>query len=248
MPRYSPEVKSAAHAGQEAAEWSRSISGAFGIEGSHRYLYAAAFFDLLARVAGRIYEDPPRRDFTVSARPRTRSATPSRIRTDDPFERLGLEAAETADEAEALLAAHLRAFERFQGALRAGDRAAGRQRSDEAQRYAGMGSGALRRLATLVTSIAEDPSASERRRDRPAARRGRPRVDEVGRESLSTLFLGGLRIRDLENVLSGVRLEEASAATPRLLSAAEGFRQFAEAMARWTPPTDSELVLDQPWE
>ena len=244
MPRYSPETKSAARAGQEAAEWSRSISGALGIEGNPRLLYAAAFFDLLARVAGRIYEDPPRRDFTTSTHVRPTFATPAYIATDDSFERMALEAAQAADDSERRLAAHLRAFERLQGALAADRKAEADQRAIEAERYAQMGAHSLYQLADPVTAIAEQLAAgSSRERDTQTGRRGRPSIDEVSEDALALLFLGGLRIRDLENILSGTRLEDTEVAVEHLLAAAENFRDFGRAMDRWVPPRDVDLAL-----
>jgi hypothetical protein len=118
-------------------------------------LYAAAFFDLLARVAGRIFEDPPRGDFKTSTHVRTKFATPIYIATDAPLGRLALEAAQAADDAERHLAAHLRAFERFQGALGAGRQPEADQRAVESQRYARLGGDSLYRLAHPVAGIAE---------------------------------------------------------------------------------------------
>lgn len=243
MPQYSPDTKSAARAGQEAAEWTRSISGALGIEGNHRYLYAAAFFDLLARVAGRISEDPPRKDFATSTHVRPRFAKPDYISTDAPFEQLALEAADSADDAERHLAAHLRAFERFQGALKADRGAEADQRIEEARMQARLSSRALRRVANPVSGIADQLAAAEPGELARSDRRGRPHIGDVSEEALAILFLGGLRIRDLENVLRGTRLEDANGAARQLRSAAESFRDFAAQMADWTPPTETDLVL-----
>lgn len=234
----------AAGAGQEAAEWSRSICGALGIEGSPRFLYAAAFLDLLARVAERISADPPRKDFTVSTHVRARFATPARISTDAPFERLALEAAEAADAAEAHLAAHLRAFERFQGAVNAGASVDADQRLEEARSQARMSSRPLRRLTDVVTAIADHPylaQAQEPRSER--SRSGRPGIDEVSQEAQALLFLGGLRIRDLENVLRGTRLSDSRIATERLPLAADRFRRLGDEMEEWSPPEEPDLVL-----
>jgi hypothetical protein len=241
LPRYSPDTKTAASAGQEAAEWTRSICGVAGLESHPRYLYAAAFFDLLARVAGRIVADPPRKDFGVSTRLRSRFATPHLIATEDRRERLALEAAEAADTAEAYLAAHLRAFERLQGAEQASDRAAAAEREGESVRLAHMSGQALRDLSRLVAEISEGvPSSPDRD---PERRRGRPQLGEVDREALATLFLGGLRLRDLENVLRGTRLEAAVGAPERLVAAAGSFRRFGDTMTGWTPPRESEPHL-----
>jgi hypothetical protein len=233
-------MKSAADAGRKAAEWTRSITGTLGIEGNHRYLYAAAFFDLLTKVAGQITEDPPRKDFTTSTRVRPRFAKPTYIETDVPFERLALEAAAAADDAEAHLAAHLRAFERFQGAFNAGRKPEAAQRGVEARNHAQLSSRALRQLANPVDSIAKGLWPDSRRVE---TRSGRPRIDEVDKETLAILFLGGLRVRDLENVLQGTSFDDINAAAKHLSSAAESFREFGEAMEHWVPPTESDLVL-----
>lgn len=244
MPQYSPETKGVARAGQEAAEWSRSISGALGIEGNHRLLYAAAFFDLLARVAGRIFEDPPRNDFTTSTHVRAKFATPTYIETDAPLERLALEAAQAADDAERHLSAHLRAFERFQGALGAGRQPEADQRATEAERHAQLGGRSLYRLAGPVAAIAEQLTAvQEPERGSQKGRHGRPRVDEISKDALAVLFLGGLRIRDLENILAGTRFEDADVAANRLLQAAERFHDFGRTMDHWTPPREPDLAL-----
>ena len=220
-------MKSAADAGQEAAEWTRSITGTLGIEGNHRYLYAAAFFDLLAKVAGRITKDPPRKDFTTSTHVRSRFAKPTYIETEIPFERLALEAAAAADDAEAHLAAHLRAFERFQGAFNADRKPEADQRAVEARKHAQMGSRALRRLANPVDSIAESFVEFKRMESRS----GRPRIGEVDKETLAILFLGGLRVRDLENVL------RESASTMQTLppnTSSQPPRAFASSARRWS--------------
>jgi hypothetical protein len=242
VPKYSPETKSSARAGQEASEWTRSICGALGIDGYHRYLYAAAFFDLLARVTGRIAEDPPRSDFTISTHVRPRFATPGYIQTNVRFERLALEAAEAADDAEAHLAAHLRAFERFQGAVKAQRPAEASERIGEALTQARTSSQALRQLADPVSAIADELSGASGL-SRMEGRSGRPRIDQVSEEGLGVLFLGGLRIRDLENVLSGTRLDDTKVAARRLVTAAKRFRELSGVLERWAPPDESDLVL-----
>lgn len=236
---YSAGTKRAARAGQGASEWTRSICGAIGIEGNHRYLYAAAFFDLLAKVTGRIATDPPRRDYTVSTRTRLRFATPSHIATEDEFEQLALEAAERADDAEVWLAAHLRAFERTQGARKAQREAEAGEREAEAVRYAEASGQALHQLAAPLTEIAGRLAE----RPEPGERSGHPRLGEVSEEALAVLFLGGLRIRDLENVLSGTRLEDRRVAGKGLLESAQTFDRLGTEMEGWTPPEQPELSL-----
>jgi hypothetical protein len=207
-------------------------------------LYAAAFFDLLARVAGRIFEDPPRRDFMTSTHVRARFATPTYIATDAPLERLALEAAQAADDAERHLAAHLRAFERFQGALEADRQPEANQRAAESQMYAHLGGDSLNRLVHPVAAIAEQlATTSAHEGSRHIGQSGRPRVDDVSEAALAVLFLGGLRIRDLENVLAGTRLEDADAGAKRLQQAADGFRKFGRAMNDWSPPSNPDLAL-----
>lgn len=244
MPSYTPDTKSSARSAQKAAEWTRSACGALGIEGSSRYLYAAAFFDLLARVAGRIAEDPARSDFTTSTHVRPRFATPQYIQAEERSESLALEAAETADHAEANLAAHLRAFERMQGALKAGRAPEAGQRAEEAVKHARASGTALRALATRLEEMAE-VTAVEPRGQSPAdeARRGRAQRTDVNTEALAILFLGGLRIRDLENVLKGTRLEDSRVAPQQFRAASAAFQRFGLAMTEWNPPQESELFL-----
>jgi hypothetical protein len=68
-------------------------------------------------------------------------------------------------------------------------------------------------------------------------------LHEVGKEALAVLFLGGLRIRDLENILAGTRLEDADVGEKRLARAANSFREFGRAMNDWTPPSNADLAL-----
>jgi hypothetical protein len=214
-----------------------------GLEGRHSYLYAAAFFDLLARVAGRIVADPPRKDFRTSTRVRARFAKPQYLMTDEPSERLALEAAEAADHSEAYLAAHLRAFERLQGARQTGDHEAAAERAAEAVSHAHTSGGALRRLSTLVAELPQEPVAEREGLGGRDRRSGRPRLSDVDRESLAVLFLGGLRLRDLENVLRGTRMQDSEVAADRLPAAAAAFRDLGEAMEAWEPPSESEPQL-----
>lgn len=244
MPKYSPETKRAAESGQQAAAWTRSICGALGIEGRHYYLYLAAFFDLLFHVSGHIAADPPRPDFKTSTKVRPRLSRPDYISTDDRFEALALKAAAAADDAEAQLAAHLRAFERLQGASKANRRAEASARAEEARRYARSSGHALRQLAGPVAEIAAELSENSRpRQSNRDVRRGRPQVNQVSRDALAIFFLGGLRIRDLENVLHGIEQEDSSQAVRRLNSAAKTFREFGRTMEDWIPPQESEFPL-----
>jgi hypothetical protein len=238
---YSPKTQGAARSAQEAAESTRSVCGVLGIEGSPRFLYAAAFFDLLARVAERIAEDPPRLDFTVSTHVRPRFATPRYIETEDPSEGTALATAEAADWAEAYLAAHLRAFERLQGAHKAGRDSEAFQRAEEAVRHARASGRALQTLSARTAELAE--RVDERQQAPSRGREGRPQLTDINDKALAVLFRGGLRIRDLENVLQGTRLEDADGATDRLRLSSSAFGEFASAMARWEPTPPSELSL-----
>jgi hypothetical protein len=244
VPSYTPSTKNSARSAQEAAEWTRSACGALGIEGSPRYLYAAAFFDLLARVTKRIAEDPARSDFTTSTHVRPQFATPQYIQAEERSESLALEAAETADHAEAYLAAHLRAFERMQGALKADRASEASQREEEAIKHARAGGGALQALAARLEDMVEAISVEPRREiGADEIRTGRPQRTDVSTEALAVLFLGGLRIRDLEKVLRGTRLEDSRVAPNRFRSASTAFQRFGSAMTEWNPPRESELSL-----
>ncbi len=239
MSAYSPRTQQAARSAQEAAAWTRSVCGALGIEGGPRYLYAAVFFDLVARVTERISEDPPRSDFTTSTHVRPRFATPQYIETDDPSERIALESAEAADWSEAYLAAHLRAFERLQGARKADRSSEAAQRAEEAVKHA---RAAGRALQTLSARVGDLSGMAQERRVR-SDRRGKPRLSDVSEGAQAILFRGGLRIRDLENVLQRTRLEDAAGARDRLLLASNTFRDFASVLSSWEPTPPTEISL-----
>jgi hypothetical protein len=236
---YSPETKRHARAAQRAAEWTRSACGGLGIEGNPRYLYAAFFFDLLAKAAEGIADDPPRRDFRTATRVRPSLATTQYIETDEPSDRVVLATAETADSAQRYLAAHLRACERMQGARNARHELEARQRADEATGHAHSASRALEQLSARMLELAK----AEARHSSSEWPRGRPRLTDVSASAQAVLFLGGLRNRDLEVVLRGTRLEDAALADERFTGASESFRQFGLVMATWTPSSEPDLSL-----
>jgi hypothetical protein len=184
-------------------------------------------------------DDPPRTDFATSTRVRARFATPQYIEPEDPSERAALEAARAADWAEAYLAAHLRAFERLQGARRAGRNPEAQQRAEEAAEHARASGRALQSLADRLADLERHSSA----RGRFGERTGRPHLTDVSEEAQAIMFLGGLRIRDLDNVLQGTRLEDARVSTERFRDASATFAQFASVMAQWTPPSAPELAM-----
>jgi hypothetical protein len=239
---YSPKTQQVARSAQTAAEWTRSACGAYGIEGGPYYLYAAVFFDLLGKVAKEIAEDPPRSDFTVSTQVRRRFATPQYIETDDPPARAALETAEAANWSEAHLGAHLRAFERLQGARRAGRNAEAAAREEEAVRHARTSDRSLRRVAARVGELARQVEGEAGQRV-PPERRGRPQLTDVDDDSQAILFRGGLRIQDLESVLRGTDLEDFKVAPDRLRSASDSFEGLAAEMASWEPPSPAETSL-----
>ncbi|HEX6603042.1 MAG TPA: hypothetical protein VF030_10410, partial [Solirubrobacterales bacterium] len=236
----SPQTKGTAESAKRAAEWTRSACGGLGIGDNPRYLYVAFFFDLVAIVAGEIAADPPRKDFTVSARVRPRFATPQYIETPEHDDEVLLATAAAADSAELYLAAHLRAFERMQGALQADKGAEARQRAEEAVEHAHSSGRALEELAARTRELAEIQPQAESAR---ARREGRPHLPEVSREAHSILFLGGLRIRDLKQVLQGTNLEDAAVANQRFAESSLSFQAFGEEMSGWTPPSEPALSL-----
>ncbi len=239
VPAYERQTRDAAQAAHQAADWTRSICTALGISQGPRFLYAAVFFELFGRVAQRIANDPARDDFTSSTRRRLTFATPEYIHSDDPAEQAALRAALAADEAEANLAAHLRAFERFQGAYARGRESDAAQRGKEATRYAHSSGVTLQNVSTslldLIASLGDD--WGERQSASLTRRIKRVQPTDIDEETLAVLFLGGLRIRDLENILTRSRQPDPQSAPKHLSNAPKAFELFAERMMQWRPPS-----------
>jgi hypothetical protein len=131
------------------------------------------------------------------------------------------------------MSAHLRAFERFQGAARLGDREASRVRIDEALKYAASAnealaaaSGSMLRLSAALSGIDASQQIFV-----PTARDPSGLPSEV----LAILYISGLPVNALERVLRAQG--SFSMQTTLLDRAAFAAGEMAAQLAGWTPPT-----------
>lgn len=123
MPRYSITVRNNARAASEAADWTSeaaTVAGsgyaAAGYPSVGAYLlFVGGALRLLGRAAQDVANDPPRGDFDKRTQLRAKRLRVEYLASEQPLEAAALELAVVAEESEAHLSAHLRAFERYQG-------------------------------------------------------------------------------------------------------------------------------------
>lgn len=240
MTAYSHPFRQAADASRRAAEWTRWVCAVVGVSSGPHWLYAAAFFEMLARISGEMASDPPRPDFETATRVRNRFAEPQHIATEDLLGSTAIRTAVAVDEAERYLGAHLRAFERLQEALRRGGSSVVAERRGEAIEYAREGSAALGEVAAsleeLIPLLPRDwPEQLGPEQQERVARLTPPEIEP---DTLALLFLGGLRVRDLQNALVPIaQLPESGSAQGELMSAPGAFRDLGDRLSRWSPPS-----------
>jgi hypothetical protein len=208
------------------------------VSGSAHWLYAACFFKMLARVSGEVAADPPRPDFGTTTRVGGRHATPEFIAIQAPAEELALAAAAAADESARYLSAHLRAFERFQGAKRSRAKAAAAERREEAVDFAEQAGEALARVAGALDGLvgALPPKWTTQLTPEHQSRIAQLQVSEMDADSLALLFLGGLRISNLQDALTPItELFSLESARTELEGAPQAFRDLAGHLGGWSP-------------
>lgn len=196
---------------------------------------------MLARVSGDLAADPPRPDFDTTTRAGTRHATPKFVTAQEPVEELALRTAVAADESARYMSAHLRAFERFQGAR--GSRVktakiAAADRREEAIDFAEQASRALISLADDLHALIGflPPKWAEQLTPEHQDRIARLKPPEMKVDALALLFLGGLRVNNLQDAFTPIsELSSTDSARIELEGAPQVFRDLAKRLARWSP-------------
>lgn len=195
---------------------------------------------MLARVSGDLAADPPRPDFDTTTRAGVRHATPAFVAAQGPAEKLALGTGVAADDSARYMSAHLRAFERLQGARRSRAKTAAALRGEEAVDFAKQASEALVRLAGELDGLIEflPPKWATRLTPEHQGRIAQLEPPEVEADALALLFLGGLRVNNLQDALTPIT-ELSSPDSPRieLEGAPQVFRELAGRLTRWSPPS-----------
>lgn len=215
-----------------------------GVSGSAYWLYSACFFGMLARVSGDLAADPPRKDFDTPTRVGARHAMPEFISPEGPVEELALNTAVAADESARNMSAHLRAFERLQGARKERAKPAAALRREEAVGFARKASEALERLASELDGLIGllpknwDRLLTPEQQDQV----GRLQPPDLKKDALALLFLGGLRVSNLQDALTPINeLSSPGAARTKVEATPQVFLDLAGLLARWSPPIRGRL-------
>jgi hypothetical protein len=194
----------------------------------------------ISKGAQALADDPPDDDFdhrTAVRVTKIRREEAFRLTRGDPVAGAALSVTVQADEAHALMSAHLRAFERFQGAEARGNRSACAARSDEAVRYARDGSRALQHLAEQMSELAAQLVGTDVAPGMPAALPQGP--GSLPDEVLGILFLSGLPIQALDQVFQSRTLSGTIDVLERAIVTTV---DLATALAEWDPPSDFSHV------
>lgn len=240
MSAYSHRFRAAAEATYRAADWTRIVCAGVGVSGAAHWLYSAFFFELLARVSKELAADPPRDDFDKPTRVGARHATPEFLDPQRPVEQLAVSTAVAADESARYMGAHLRAFERLQGAQSKRSESAAALHLQLAVKFAGEASGSLEALASELDGLFRHLPAGWVDRLTPEQQHEAARLRPQGLDeaALAFLFLGGLRVNNLEDaVAASEELSSPDSARAEVEAAPETFREIARLLARWSPPT-----------
>lgn len=242
MAAYSHSFRVAAEAARRAAEWTRLVCASVGVSGSAHWLYAACFFEMLARVSGDLAADPPRYDFDTTTRAGARHATPAFVVTERPVEDAAIGTAVAADQSVRYLSAHLRAFERFQGARGSRTKTAKMAtalRREEAVDFAEQAGRALNGLADSLSGLTDflPPKWTTRLTPEHQNRISQLNPSDIEDDALALLFLGGLRVNNLQDALTPIsELSSPDSARTEVEGAPQVFRDLAGQLTRWSPP------------
>jgi hypothetical protein len=206
-------------------------------------LYSAFFFELLARVLGELAADPPRDDFEKPTRVRARQATPEFVTPKGPAQEVALSAAVAADESARYMGAHLRAFERLQGARNDRAEAAITLHSDEAVEFAQTASEALRQLASQLEGLIRHlpPNWSDGLTPEQQHKTARLEPRDLEDAALAFLFLGGLRVGNLKDAVApSEELSSPESAEAEVKAAPTVFLGLADQLSHWSPPAQGQ--------
>ncbi len=209
------------------------------------FVFVGWALEQLKLEAARMATDPPRDDFEV-----TTNARPARIKAEDlapvmqgdPITRLAMDTSLDLDHVAAALSAHVRAFERLQGAVQASASAGTREaRASEATRFGIDVAVGIDRTLPVLSSLASTEGPPFDTFERSAPRSNAPA--DLPNDVLALLYVGGIPIGSLRQVLS-VRPPEV----PLMADYAELTAPLAELSAelkgwklppRWAPPESS---------
>lgn len=179
-------------------------------------------------------DDPPDYDYDHRTMRRPRRIRYEEIESSaegDEVARKAVALSVAADDAGSAMSAHLRAFERFQGAAARNDDRARRLRGEEAVDYARQTSRELVTLAYALSNLRMRLSDLDLR---AASVSGVRTAKDLRADVLSLLYLAGLPIPTLESLLR----QRATAPAPLgvLDEAADAAHALAAAFETWMPP------------
>jgi|SRR5664279_3933270 len=243
MTAYSDRFRAAAEATRRAADWTRIVCAGVGASGSAHWLYSAFFFELITRVSGDLAADPPREDFDKPTRVGARHATPEFVTPISPAERVAVKTAVAADDSARYMGAHLRAFERLQGAQNDRADSAAALHREEAVKFAREASEALGQLASELDELISYLPSDWARRLTPEQQYQAAQLEpqELDDDALAFLFLGGLRVSNLQDVVApSNELSSPDSARTEVEAAPKVFRDLAGYLARWSPSTNEQ--------
>jgi hypothetical protein len=209
------------------AEWAGGLLAPADPDTGAHIIASGVTLDMLSLTLGRLASDPPRDDYESATQ--LRRLLPSEY-VPPPRTSLGevaLELTQAADEAEAHLAAGLRALERYQGAIRRSQFDVAQARKAEAERY-------IRSAATPVRTCAarvDDMRETDQMRSPAESRNIRPRSpSDLPRETLAVIYLRGMRLEALARTLRRAPRrwdnDEAALASKRLRAVSDHIRTW----------------------
>lgn len=222
----------------------KGIGYGFGTQPQHLNRAAVALLaswglEELGEGARGVANDPADWDYdheTVRRRARIREEAYELVAEDELASAI-LALASAGDEADAALKAHLRAFERWQGASRREDPQAATERADEATENAREAS---RLLGAVSRSSRAFVAALERDTESPPQPpvRGPRRPRDLPEPVLAALYLSGMPIGALRSALKGSYSRTVELST--FTELADASDQFSAELLVWQPRTEPE--------
>lgn len=242
--QYDPRFREAARVFARASDRAQRYAKGVGLWfAAHAEVNRAAFmllaswgFEEVGRGANAIADDPADFDYDHTTQPgprRIRFEDVARFASEDLIAQDALSAAVASDDAQALMAAHLRAFERFQGAARRHDIQASRRLAGEARSHASKASHALIGFSDSVSQMSASLAGVVVPQQMFGTNVRHPR--DLPSDVLAILYVSGLSVAALERVLGA--LGSFTMQTAVLDQAASASREMAAGLESWTPPT-----------
>jgi hypothetical protein len=141
------------------------------------------------------------------------------------------------------MGAHLRAFERLQGAQNDRADSAAALHREEAVEFAREASEALGQLASELDELISYLPSDWARRLAPEQQHQAAQLkpQELDDDALAFLFLGGLRVSNFHYVVApSAELSSPDSARTEVEGAPKVFRELAGHLARWSPSTNEQ--------